>query len=74
VSYTRLFIFDSTTFVLSAALVGMTTIGAPSLPPVRTTEVCSGLLYGLSTYLRTPRLRGLLALHFAGAAAGAMRW
>ncbi len=72
VSYSRLFLFDSATFLLSAALVGMTAVGAPSQPLARTSEGWSGLFFGLSTYLRTPRLRGLLALHFAGAAAGAM--
>lgn len=72
VSYTRLFLFDSATFVLSAVLVGMTAVGSPSQPLARTSDGWGALLYGLRTYLRTPRLRGLLALHFAGAAAGAM--
>lgn len=71
VSYTDLFLFDSATFVISAALVATVTI--PAAQTLREPGgLRSKLTLGLRRYLATPRLRGLLALHLAAAAAGAM--
>jgi MFS family permease len=66
-----LFVGTAAGFFASALLVG-----AVSLPSPRCSEQESGFITrltgGLRTYLATPRLRGLLALNLAVAAAGAM--
>lgn len=67
-----LFALNGLGFLASAALV--VSVALPS-PQVR--EAAQGvwrkLSYGIERYLRTPRLRGLLALNMAVAAAGAMQ-
>ncbi len=70
-SYDGLFVANSAAFALSAALVVAVAI-PPSRRPERTGPIPESLGFGLRIYLRTPRLRGLLALALAVAAAGAM--
>ncbi|MCA9608958.1 MAG: MFS transporter [Myxococcales bacterium] len=71
VSYDGLFVADAVTFLVSAALVATTAIPLPSVPE-RARGTLASLTFGVRSYLATPRLRGLLALHFAVSAAGAM--
>ena len=66
-SYGDLFVVNAVAFGLSAALILSTRLrGRPDAPAQR------DLLFGLRAYLRTPRLRALLALSLAVAASGAM--
>ncbi|CAX22836.1 putative NcrA-like major facilitator superfamily permease [Methylorubrum extorquens DM4] len=58
-------------FLGSAALVLSTTLPTPSVP-ARQAGIYERTTRGLRIYLATPRLRGLLALNLAVAAAGAM--
>ncbi len=71
VSYSGLFIANSVAFIISAIL-----IGATRLPVRRSIERIGGIgrqiSFGLLSYLKTPRLRGLLALYLAVASASAM--
>ncbi|MFV2090431.1 MAG: MFS transporter, partial [Pseudomonadales bacterium] len=71
VSYDVLFGFNAITFLFSAGL-----LLSVRLPSAEMFERDAGLwgntLFGIRSYLRTPRLKGLLALCFAVAAAGAM--
>jgi MFS family permease len=71
VSYDALFLFNAATFLVSAALLLAVTLPAPK-PPERELGIWRNTTFGLSSYLRTPRLRGLLALCMAVSAAGAM--
>lgn len=70
-SYDGLFLADAATFALSALLVASASLPAPR-PAERTRGIVATLTFGLRGYLKTPRLRGLLALHLAAASAGAM--
>ncbi|SOD98911.1 MFS transporter [Caenispirillum bisanense] len=70
-TYDGLFLADAATFVVSALLVAATAIPA-ARPAERTRGVLANLGFGLRGYLKTPRLRGLLALNLAAAAGGAM--
>lgn len=70
-SYDALFAFNSITFLVSAALLLSCTI------PARRTyseseSVFENTFLGIDHFLRTPRLRALLALSFSLACAGAM--
>ena len=71
VSYSGLFAANSVAFVLSAILITRT-----RLPETRSTEHPGGLMrqisFGVVSYLKTPRLRGLLVLYLAVASASAM--
>ncbi len=71
-SFDVLFVLNGLAFVASAILV-MSVV----LPRARPAEAVQGvwrkISYGTSVYLRTPRLRGLLALNMAVASAGAMQ-
>lgn len=66
------FLFAGTAlgFVGSAALILSTAV--PGAAPARQTGVYDRVTRGLRIYLATPRLRGLLAVNLAVAAAGAM--
>lgn len=69
-SYDALFVINAATFFASALLVF-----SVRLPSARSHERNGGwnnLTFGIRAYLATPRLRGLLALSFAVASAGAM--
>lgn len=71
VSYQGLFVFNALTFLLSAGLLLSVRLPAPRRLE-RGGGVWSNTLFGIRSYLRTPRLQGLLALCLAVAAAGAM--
>lgn len=59
-------------FLASAALVGSTTLPQPAASPEKSGGAVAKTTHGIRLYLATPRLRGLLALNLAVAAAGAM--
>ena len=71
VSYTGLFVTNAIAFLISAVLI-FTTV----LPPIRQVSRQGALAdeigFGIRSYLKTPRLRGLLALYMGVAAASAM--
>ncbi len=71
VSYDGLFLANTAAFLISAGLVGLSPLPRPR-PPERGGGPLANLGAGLRIYLGTPRLRGLLALNLAVAAAGAM--
>ncbi len=71
VSYDALFLLNAGTFLLSAALLLMVTLPAATRPE-REFGIWRNTLFGITSYLRTPRLRGLLALSMAVSTAGAM--
>lgn len=71
VSYDALFMFNAGTFLVSAALLLSLTLPAPPSPE-RVFGIWRNTSFGILSYLRTPRLRGLLALCMAVSAAGAM--
>jgi MFS family permease len=66
-----LFVGDALTFLASALVVLSVTLPAAK-PAERGGGVWAKTTYGIRLYLATPRLRGLLALNLAVAAAGAM--
>jgi len=69
--YSSLFMANSVAFLISAVLVLATT-----LPVIQAVDRPGGLWweisFGIRSYMRTPRLRGLLALYLAVSAASAM--
>ncbi len=71
ISYSGLFITNAVAFLISAALIFATV-----LPPVqevwRKGALWDEISFGLGSYLKTPRLRGLLALYMGVASASAM--
>lgn len=71
ISFDYLFIGTSLGFVASALLVASVLLPSPH-PARRTAGVYEGTTRGIRIYLATPRLRGLLAVHLAVAAAGSM--
>src|SRR5215210_3247641 len=71
ISFHSLFVGTVVGFILSAFMVLATTL--PQAPPVEHTGgVYEKTTRGIRIYLATPRLRGLLALNLAAAAAGSM--
>lgn len=71
VGYDALFAANAAAFLLSAGLI--LTLRLPRAAPLQRDEsIRHGMVFGLRGYLATPRLRGLLALSFAVAAAGSM--
>ena len=71
ISYDALFAVNALAFLASAGLV--ISISLPAAEPhMRATGVLAELSFGTRAYLATPRLRGLLALSMAVAAAGSM--
>lgn len=70
VSYNSLFLGTVVGFAASAALV--VSVLLPSPKPSEPRGVYDRTTRGIRIYLATPRLRGLLALNLAAAAAGAM--
>lgn len=70
VSFHLLFAGTVIGFIASAALVVSTTL--PPLAPREKRGIYERTTRGLRIYLKTPRLRGLLAVNLAVAAAGAM--
>jgi MFS family permease len=70
-TYDALFAANAAAFLASALLVASVTLPSPE-PHRRSGGIWSNLGFGARAYLATPRLRGLLALSLAAAAAGAM--
>lgn len=71
VTYTGLFVTNSVAFLISAALIIGTRL--PTSQPVdRLGGIGRQISFGLLSYLKTPRLRGLLALYMAVSSASAM--
>jgi MFS family permease len=71
ISYDGLFVFNAFTFMFSASLLLSIRLPKPKLLE-RESGVWRNTVFGIQSYLRTPRLQGLLALCMAVAAAGAM--
>lgn len=71
VSYDTLFAANALAFLISAALVMSVTLPSPQVGP-RAGGIWHNTTIGLRAYLKTPRLRGLLALSLAVSAGGAM--
>lgn len=71
ISYTGLFITNAVAFLISAALIFATV-----LPPIqevwRQGSMWDEISFGVRSYLKTPRLRGLFVLYMGVAAASAM--
>jgi MFS family permease len=71
VSYNALFALNALAFLTSAALVLSVTLPKPA-PAERGRGAFANIAFGIRAYTATPRLRGVLALSAAVAAAGAM--
>jgi MFS family permease len=71
ISYDGLFAANAAAFLVSALLVLSTTLPSPE-PEDQAGGVWHRTTLGMRVYLKTPRLRALLALSLAVAAAGAM--
>ncbi|MDI5933982.1 hypothetical protein [Halomonas kalidii] len=71
-SFDALFLLNALAFLLSAALVVSVTLPSPR-PVAHAPGVWRRVSHGMRIYLKTPRLRGLLALNLAVSAAGAMQ-
>lgn len=69
-TFSGLFVGTTIGFLLSAALV--LSVGLPTVKSTARRSIWDATTRGIRTFLATPRLRGLLALHLAAAAAGAM--
>ncbi|SFU68317.1 MFS transporter [Halomonas korlensis] len=72
ISFNLLFVLNATAFLLSALLVVSVSLPSPHPQPTGG-GVWARLTRGINHYLGTARLRGLLALNMAVAAAGAMQ-
>ena len=72
IGFDVLFALNALAFLLSAALVVSVTLPSPR-PVAHAPGVWRRVTRGMRLYLKTPRLRGLLALNLAVAAAGAMQ-
>lgn len=70
-TFDALFAANAVAFLVSALLVFSIRLPAPK-PHDRERGVWHNTSFGIWAYLKTPRLRGLLALSFAAASAGAM--
>ncbi|MCB1873470.1 MAG: MFS transporter [Gammaproteobacteria bacterium] len=71
ISYTGLFIVNSLAFLISAVLIIFTVL-PPNQEVYRQGSVWDEISFGILSYLKTPRLRGLLALYLGVASASAM--
>ena len=70
-TYDALFAANAVAFLVSALLVFSVQLPSPK-PHERERGVWHNMSFGIRAYLKTPRLRGLLALSLAVATAGAM--
>ena len=71
VSYTGLFVGNAVAFLVSAALI-LATLLPPTTAVSRPGAITDEIGFGIRSYLKTPRLRGLLALYMGVASASAM--
>ncbi len=71
ITYSGLFIANSVAFLISAALVASTVL-PPYQEVYRQGSVWEEISFGIRSYLKTPRLRGMLALYMGVASASAM--
>ncbi|NIY74442.1 MFS transporter [Thalassospira sp. HF15] len=70
-SFDSLFMANSLTFLLSGLLI--VTARIPQAAPTdRAGGIYANTVFGIVAYLKTPRLRGLLAVYFAVSSVGAM--
>ena len=69
-SYDTLFALNAVTFIVSALFIAPLTL--PLRPQAQPGSGWARVSFGITAYLRTPRLRGLLALSAATSLAGAM--
>ncbi|KJE35589.1 major facilitator transporter [Thalassospira sp. HJ] len=70
-SFDSLFMANSLTFAISGLLI--VTVQVPQAAPTdRVGGVYANTIFGIASYLKTPRLRGLLAVYFAVSSVGAM--
>ncbi|MBE72146.1 MAG: MFS transporter [Thalassospira sp.] len=70
-SFDSLFLANSLTFAISALLI-MTAQIPQAAPTDRTGGIYANTVFGIVAYLKTPRLRGLLAVYVAVSSVGAM--
>ncbi|MBF0383968.1 MAG: MFS transporter [Magnetococcales bacterium] len=70
-TFDGLFTLNSVAFLISALLIFITQVPVAATSE-RSSAVLPNLLFGISSYLKTPRLRGLLALYVGVAAASSM--
>ncbi|MDV7341312.1 MFS transporter [Terasakiella sp. A23] len=70
-SFDLLFMVNGVTFLVSALLVLITVLPKSAIAQ-REASIIKNITFGVVAYLKTPRLRGLLALHACVAAGGAM--
>jgi len=70
-TYTGLFVANSVAFLVSAVLI-LVTLFPESRKIERVGTILDEVSFGLRSYLKTPRLRGLLMLYLAVSAASAM--
>jgi MFS family permease len=70
-TYTGLFIANSVAFLISAVLIVVTTVPLGERA-ARIGGLWHQITFGLRSYMKTPRLRGLLALYLAVSSASAM--
>lgn len=71
ISYTGLFVANAAAFVISAALI-FATVLPPTQEVWRQGAIWEEISFGVRSYLKTPRLCGLLALYMGVACASAM--
>ncbi|MEQ8640369.1 MAG: MFS transporter [Alphaproteobacteria bacterium] len=71
-SFSGLFLFNAGGFVISALLVLITAVPAAAATTRRSQGLWHNTIFGVSAYLRTPRLRGLLALYVVVAMASSL--
>jgi len=71
VSYTGLFVGNAVAFLVSATLI-LAALLPPTQPISRPGAITDEIGFGIRSYLKTPRLRGLLALYMGVASASAM--
>lgn len=70
-SYTGLFTINAAAFLVSAGLIAASRLPAQR-PTERESSTWGQITFGIRAYLKTPRLRGLLAFYMGVAAASAM--
>ena len=72
-SFNVLFLLNGLAFLVSAGLVVSVILPSPQAMDDEATSLWQRVSHGMRVYLKTPRLRGLLALNMVVSAAGAMQ-